>query len=61
MALGLEKAVSTYRCRQCLGLVGVGLVGGSVVCLELVGGDNGLRVEAVVSALTRRTCADNNV
>jgi len=38
--------------------VWVGLVGGSV-CPELVGGDNGLRVEAVVSALTRPRASDD--
>ena len=39
-----------------LDLRGLTLVGGSSQCLELVGGDNGLRVEAVVSALTRHSC-----
>jgi len=41
----------------CMGLT---LVGDGSQCLVLGGGDNGLRVEAVVSALTRRTCADDD-
>jgi len=43
-----------------LDLRGLTLVGGCSQCLELVGGDNGLRVEAVIIALTRCTCADDD-
>jgi len=48
-----------------LGLVGLDLEGLTVVgvgsqCLGLGGGDNGLRVEAVVSALTHCTCSDHD-